>query len=501
MDPRELEEGLTFDDVLLVPAESEVIPRDAVVATQLSRNIRLNIPLASAAMDTVTEARMAIAHGAGGRHRLRPPQHAGRGPGARGREGEEVRERHDRRSRDRPPRPAHLRRPRDHEAVLDLGTAGHARRPSRRHPHAPRPALREAPRPTGLRGDDRREPRHRASPASASSRRRTSCTRTASRSCWSSTTRCGCAASSPSRTSRRRPTIRSPARTSAAVCASAPRSASAATARRGSRRWIRAGVDVLVVDTAHGHSQNVLDTVRRHQARSYPRPRHRRRQRRHGRGRARAREGRRRRHQGRHGRRLDLHDAHHLRRRRAAADGRRSTPSAASKAPTSRSSPTAASASPATSPRRSPPAPTAIMIGSLFAGTEESPGETILYQGRTYKLYRGMGSLEAMKEGQPRPLLPGRRARHEARPRGHRGPRPLQGQPRVHHPPAGRRAARRHGLLRLPHARRSPHQDPLPPRSAPPACARATCTTSSSPRKHRTTGSNNDAAVVAAEAS
>jgi len=38
------------------------------------------------------------------------------------------------------------------------------------------------------------------------------------------------------------------------------------------------------------------------------------------------------------------------------------------------------------------------MIGSLFAGTEESPGETILYQGRTYKLYRGMGSLEAMRE-------------------------------------------------------------------------------------------------------
>ena len=41
----------------------------------------------------------------------------------------------------------------------------------------------------------------------------------------------------------------------------------------------------------------------------------------------------------------------------------------------------------------------AVMIGSLFAGTEESPGETILYQGRTYKLYRGMGSLGAMKEG------------------------------------------------------------------------------------------------------
>jgi IMP dehydrogenase len=41
---------------------------------------------------------------------------------------------------------------------------------------------------------------------------------------------------------------------------------------------------------------------------------------------------------------------------------------------------------------------TSVMIGSLFAGTEESPGETILYQGRTYKLYRGMGSIGAMNE-------------------------------------------------------------------------------------------------------
>jgi IMP dehydrogenase len=53
-------EALTFDDVLLVPAYSEVLPRDVDLTTQLSRNIRLNVPLVSAAMDTVTEARLAI---------------------------------------------------------------------------------------------------------------------------------------------------------------------------------------------------------------------------------------------------------------------------------------------------------------------------------------------------------------------------------------------------------------------------------------------------------
>lgn len=53
-------EGLTFDDVLLVPAHSQVLPRDANLSTRVSRNISLNIPLVSAAMDTVTESRSAI---------------------------------------------------------------------------------------------------------------------------------------------------------------------------------------------------------------------------------------------------------------------------------------------------------------------------------------------------------------------------------------------------------------------------------------------------------
>ena len=58
---RILQEALTFDDVLLVPAYSEVLPREVDLSTQLTRTIRLNLPIVSAAMDTVTEARLAIA--------------------------------------------------------------------------------------------------------------------------------------------------------------------------------------------------------------------------------------------------------------------------------------------------------------------------------------------------------------------------------------------------------------------------------------------------------
>jgi IMP dehydrogenase len=54
-------EGLTYDDVLLVPAYSEVLPRDVDTRTYLTKNISLNIPMLSAAMDTVTEAALAIA--------------------------------------------------------------------------------------------------------------------------------------------------------------------------------------------------------------------------------------------------------------------------------------------------------------------------------------------------------------------------------------------------------------------------------------------------------
>ena len=54
-------EGITFDDVLLVPAYSEVIPNQVELSTWLTKKVKLNIPMMSAGMDTVTEHRMAIA--------------------------------------------------------------------------------------------------------------------------------------------------------------------------------------------------------------------------------------------------------------------------------------------------------------------------------------------------------------------------------------------------------------------------------------------------------
>jgi IMP dehydrogenase len=54
-------EGLTFDDVLLLPAQSSVLPAEVDTQTKLTRHIALNLPIVSAAMDTVTESRLAIA--------------------------------------------------------------------------------------------------------------------------------------------------------------------------------------------------------------------------------------------------------------------------------------------------------------------------------------------------------------------------------------------------------------------------------------------------------
>ena len=61
IDDKIVMDGLTFDDVLLIPAYSEVLPKTVELKTKFSRNIELNVPFVTAAMDTVTESQMAIA--------------------------------------------------------------------------------------------------------------------------------------------------------------------------------------------------------------------------------------------------------------------------------------------------------------------------------------------------------------------------------------------------------------------------------------------------------
>ena len=80
--------GLTYDDVLLLPAESDVIPSNVDTATRLTREISVAVPLVSSAMDTVTEARMAICDGASRRCRRLASEPVDRRPGDTGRHGQ-----------------------------------------------------------------------------------------------------------------------------------------------------------------------------------------------------------------------------------------------------------------------------------------------------------------------------------------------------------------------------------------------------------------------------
>ena len=203
-----------------------------------------------------------------------------------------------------------------------------------------------------------------------------------------------------------------------------------------------AGVDVIVVDTAHGHSQRRDRDGRAHQGEVAGAAGHRR-QHRHRRGGARA--GRRRR----------------RRASRSASARARSAPRASSRASACRRSRAVANVAAALAAHGVPliadggirfsgdvakaiaAGAYCVMIGGLFAGTEESPGEVELYQGASYKSYRGMGSLGAMAQAPrlARPLLPGHRLRaREARAGRRRRPRAVQGQHRGHPAPA-RRAA------------------------------------------------------------
>ena len=253
-----LREALTFDDVLLVPAESDVLPKDVDVRTQLTAGIRLANPIISSAMDTVTEAATAICMaregGIGIIHKnftiaeqalevskvkkaesgmvidpvtIAPDQQAAR-----------------RRRADAPAR--HLRRAR-----------GRGRRAAGRHPHHPRHPLRAQPRPAGERDDDP-QAHHRAARAPAVEARRSCCTSTASRSCWSSTRR---------RLLKGLITIKDIEKAQQHPLRGQGRPRPPARRRRGrrrrrSRRARRRAArppacDVIVIDTAHGHSRGV----------------------------------------------------------------------------------------------------------------------------------------------------------------------------------------------------------------------------------------------------
>src|SRR5215208_5674898 len=125
--------ALTFDDVLLVPQHSHVVPTQVDVSTRLTRNIRLNVPLVSAAMDTVTESGLAIAMA----------QLGGIGIIHKNLSIDEQAAEVDRVKRS------------EHRGWQQGG-------PARRHPDQPRPALRDERQPPDRRGDDQGSALHRS---------------------------------------------------------------------------------------------------------------------------------------------------------------------------------------------------------------------------------------------------------------------------------------------------------------------------------------------------
>ncbi|MFN8641155.1 MAG: IMP dehydrogenase [Candidatus Binatia bacterium] len=391
----DMPEGFTFDDVLLVPGSSNFLPRDADVGTRLSRRVSLNIPLVSAAMDTVTESAMAIAMaqegGIGVIHRnLTIEQQA--------QEVDKVKKSESGMIID--PVTVHPDQP--IAEALDV---------MRRYKISGLPVTKDGKLVGILTNRDLRFEKRLNRKVGEVMTKENLVTAKPGISLEDATE-----ILHPHRIEkllivderdrlRGLITVKDINKTAQFpdACKDSYGRLRVAGAigtgddrRERSERLVAAGVDVLIIDTAHGHRQR--HRHRQGDPRRLPRHRPGGRQRRHRRG-ARA-----------------LAEA--------GADGLKVGMGPASICTVS---------SPASACRSSPPSPPRprrrgvrhpadrrwrhqvqrrhpqalagadSMIGGLFAGTEESPGETILYQGRTYKLYRGMGSLEAMREREEQP--------------------------------------------------------------------------------------------------
>ena len=144
-----LRESLTFDDVLLVPAYSDVLPKDVDTKTRLTRKIELNIPLVSAAMDSVTESRAAITMAREGGLGI---VHKNLTPDEQAREVERVK----RAESGMVFAPVTIRPTQSLREALGImrehgiiGAARHGGRPPGGHPHRARHSVREEPRPAG----------------------------------------------------------------------------------------------------------------------------------------------------------------------------------------------------------------------------------------------------------------------------------------------------------------------------------------------------------------
>src|SRR5213593_3808715 len=393
--PSELREGVTFDDVLLVPAASAVLPRDTDVSSPLTRSIRLHIPLLSAAMDTVTEARTAIAMAQEGGLGV---IHRNLSIAAQALEVEKVKKSESGMIVD----PVTVRPEQPISEALEIMQRFHI---------SGLPVTRDGTLVGILTNRDLRfEKRLDRTVSEVMTRERLV------------TARPGVTLDEAKEILHRyrieklpvvderdqlrglitvkdiEKTIRFPnaakdelgrLRVGGAIGTGPDREARA-------EALVRAAVDVLVVDTAHGHSGAVVDTVRAIKG-AFPR--------------------------------VDLVAGNVATADAAAvlikagADAIKVGMGPASICTTRVISgvgvPQLTAIREAAGPAARAGVPIiadggikfsgdvtkaiaagadSVMIGGLFAGTEESPGETILYQGRTYKLYRGMGSLEAMAE-------------------------------------------------------------------------------------------------------